>query len=116
MDGLTIACIVGAEQLQFSGMLLAPPETVIVALAGQTISGMATAAVVDCPGGREPFGGEMLMPLTPLLDVLQGQSIWLFPLAVLVGGQFHKHWWSRGVSQDWPFLLLIGKNYMSTTH
>lgn len=67
--------IVGAAQLQFNGILLAPPDTVIVALAGQTISGTATVAVIDWPGVSEPLDGVMVMPLTPLLDALQGQLV-----------------------------------------
>lgn len=47
LDVMTVACIVGAAQLQLSGILLAPPATVIVALAGQTISGIRTVAVMD---------------------------------------------------------------------
>lgn len=44
---LTVTVSDGAEQLQLSGILLAPPLTVMVALAGQAISGMVTVAVVD---------------------------------------------------------------------
>jgi hypothetical protein len=44
---LTVILNPGAGQLQFKGMLLAGPVMVIVALAGQSISGIAAVAVVD---------------------------------------------------------------------
>ena len=44
---LTVTPNDGAEQLQLRGMVLAPPLTVMVALAGQSMSGMVTVAVVD---------------------------------------------------------------------
>jgi len=44
---LTVTINVGAVQLQFNGMVSAGPVIVIVALAGQSISGMVTVAVVD---------------------------------------------------------------------
>jgi len=50
------------------------PETVMVALAGQTVSGMETVAVVDWPAESELFDGLMLMPFTPLPVALQDQS------------------------------------------
>lgn len=84
---LTVTINDGAAQLHFSGMVSAGPVIVMVALAGHSISGMVAVAVVDWPGGREPFGGLMLMPLTPLLDEFQGQLTWLFPLAAIVMGQ-----------------------------
>lgn len=64
----------GALQLQGRVMSADKPETVMVALAGQTVSGMETAAVVDCPAESEPFDGLMLMPFTPLPEALQDQS------------------------------------------
>jgi len=65
------------------------PETVIVALAGQTVSGMETVAVVDWPAESVPLDGLMLMPFTPLPAALQDQSTWLFALAWSVRGQLH---------------------------
>lgn len=44
---LTVTFNDGAAQLQFNGMVLAGPVIVIVALAGQSISGMVAVAVVD---------------------------------------------------------------------
>jgi hypothetical protein len=44
---LTVTTSDGAEQLQLKGMVLAPPLTVMVALAGQDISGMVTVADAD---------------------------------------------------------------------
>jgi hypothetical protein len=64
----------GALQLQGRVMSADKPETVMVALAGQTVSGMETAAVVDWPAESEPFDGLMLMPFTPLPEALQDQS------------------------------------------
>ena len=84
---LTVACNVGAAQFQLSVMLLAPPETVIVALAGQTISGIKTVAVMDWPGGKEPLFGLIVMPFTPLLIAVHAQFVWLFALAIILRGQ-----------------------------
>jgi len=55
-------------------MFFGNPETVMVALAGQTVSGMETIAVVSCAAESEPFDGLMLMPFTPLALALQDQS------------------------------------------
>ncbi len=44
---LTVTPNDGAEQLQLKGMALAALLIVIVALAGQSISGMVTVAVAD---------------------------------------------------------------------
>jgi len=63
------------------------PETVMVALAGQTVSGMETVAVVDWPAESELFDGLMLMPFTPLPVALQDQSTWLFASALSDRGQ-----------------------------
>ena len=87
LDVLTVTVKVGGEQLQLNGMLLAGPETVIVALAGQSISAIATVAVVVCPGGREPLDGVIVIPLTPLPEALHGQSTWLLAAAAIVKGQ-----------------------------
>lgn len=84
---LTVTTSDGAAQLQFRGMLLAPPLTVIVALAGQSISGMVTVVVVDWPGEREPLAGLMVMPLTPLSLTVHTQATWLFALAAREIGQ-----------------------------
>ena len=64
----------GALQLQGRVMSFGNPETVIVALAGQTVSGMETVAVVDWPAESVPLDGLMLMPFTPLAVALQDQS------------------------------------------
>ena len=64
----------GALQLQGRVMSFGNPETVMVALAGQTVSGMETVAVVDWPAESEPFDGLILMPFTPLAVALQDQS------------------------------------------
>ena len=77
---------VGA-QLHFKGILFAGSETVIVALAGQTISGIETVGVADCPGCNEPLYGVMEIPLTPLLDAVQVQLVWLLGSALTVKGQ-----------------------------
>ena len=55
-------------------MFFGNPETVMVALAGQTVSGMETVAVVDCLAESWPFDGLMIMPFTPLAVALQDQS------------------------------------------
>ena len=44
---MTVIPNVGAAQLQFKGIVLAPPLMVIVALAGQSMSGIVAVAVVD---------------------------------------------------------------------
>ena len=44
---LTVTCNDGAEQLQLKGIVLAALLIVMVALAGQDISGMVTVAVAD---------------------------------------------------------------------
>lgn len=85
---LTVTPNDGAEQLQLNGMELAALLTVMVALAGQSISGMVTDAVADRPGEREPLDGLMFMPLTPLLVAFHDQATWLLALAVTVSGQF----------------------------
>lgn len=79
----------GAEQLQLKGMVLAALLIVMVALAGQSISGMITVIVADWPGGRELLDGLMFIPLTPLLVAFQDQPTWLLALAVMVTGQSH---------------------------
>lgn len=84
---LIVTANIGGEQLQLKGMLLAPPLIVMVALAGQSISGMVAVAVVDWPGVREPLDGLMLMPLTPLLVADHAQATWLFALAAMLMGQ-----------------------------
>ena len=79
---------VGA-QLHFKAILFAGSETVMVALAGQTISGIETVGVgvADCPGCNEPLDGVMEIPLTPLLDAVQAQLVWLLGSALTVKGQ-----------------------------
>jgi len=59
----------------------------MVALAGQTISGIETVGVADCPGCNEPLDGVMEIPLTPLLDAVQAQLVWLLGSALTVKGQ-----------------------------
>ena len=44
---LTVTPNEGAEQLQLNWMVLAPPLIVMVALAGQSISGMVTLVLAD---------------------------------------------------------------------
>jgi hypothetical protein len=64
----------GALQLQGRVMSFGNPETVMVARAGQTVSGIKTVAVVDRPAGSDPVEGLMLMPFIPLEVALQDQS------------------------------------------
>ena len=83
---MTVSPSVGA-QLHFKGILFAGSETVMVALAGQTISGIETVGIADCPGSNEPLDGVMEIPLTPLLDAVQVQLVWLLGSALTVKGQ-----------------------------
>ena len=65
----------GALQLQGRVMSADKPETVMVALAGQTVSGMETVAVVDWPAESEPFDGLMVMSTPPKAVALQDQAV-----------------------------------------
>ncbi len=56
----------GAGQLHFTSTEFAGPLKVIVALAGQVVSGTKMLTEVDWLAGSVPFGGLMVIPLIPL--------------------------------------------------
>jgi len=65
--------------------LLAGPSKSSTAEEGQALPGIITWIDTVCPGGRVPAAGVNVMPLTPLLELLQfsAATFWLAALFLL---------------------------------
>ena len=66
----------GATQFQGTATELAWSEKVKVALAGQTVFGIAIVSDTIWPWDSVPLGRLKVIPLIPLLDAVQFRSPW----------------------------------------